>query len=56
MLEKYITNFQDNFDKVVSLIIKFVIEIQNYMKTNDEKFIKYFSNVYCDLHYHLAKS
>jgi hypothetical protein len=43
------------FDRVVYLVIWFIIEIQNYMKTNNEKIIKYFNMDY-NVHYHLAKS
>jgi hypothetical protein len=43
------------FDRVLYLIIKFIVEIQNYAKTNDEKIIKYFSIDY-DVHYNFAKT
>jgi hypothetical protein len=38
------------------LRIKFIIEIHNYIKSNDEKIIQHFSNIHYDVHYHLAKS
>jgi hypothetical protein len=54
--KKYIMNFHHFFDRVVYLIIKFIIEVLNYIKTNDEKIIKYFCNIDFDVYYHLAKS
>jgi hypothetical protein len=56
MLKNILWIFYHYFDRVVYLIIKFIIEIQNYIKINDGKFIKYFYSIDYDLHYHFAKS
>jgi hypothetical protein len=47
-------NFQQYFDRVRYVIINVIFGIQNYIKTNDEKFIKYFYIDY-DVHYYPAK-
>jgi hypothetical protein len=41
-IKKIQYGFSSIFDRVEYLIIKFIIEIQIYIKINDEKFIKYF--------------
>jgi hypothetical protein len=59
MLKKYSMNFFITVEIqkiVIYLIIKFIVEIQNHIKINAKKFVKYFSNIDCDVHYHLAKS
>jgi hypothetical protein len=48
--------FHHCFDRVIYLIIKFIVEIQSHIKINAKKFVKYFSNIDYDVHYHLAKS
>jgi hypothetical protein len=59
MLKKYSMNFFITVEIqkiVIYLIIKFIVEIQNHIKINAKKFVKYFSNIDYDVHYHLAKS
>jgi hypothetical protein len=48
-------NSSQLFDKMVYLTIKFMFAIQNYIKIDDEQYIKYFSNIDYDIHQHLAK-
>jgi hypothetical protein len=45
MLKNISSIFHYYFDGVEYLTIKLIIEIQNYIKTNGEKIIKYFSNI-----------
>lgn len=49
-------NFLHYFDRVGYLIIKFILHIQNYIKSNDKKFMKYFFTIDYDVQYHPAKS
>lgn len=46
--------FYHYFDRIAYLIIKIVLEIQNYIENKDGKLIKYIFNVYYDVHYHPA--
>jgi hypothetical protein len=42
MLKNISWIFHQHFDRVVYSIMKFIVEIQYYIKINDEKFIKNF--------------